>query len=114
MSESQRITAAAQATETITDSLGRTIEVRRPSRLESMRFTRQWGVACNVEVWIGNAMLGAVARSIDGVPMPAPATADAAERNVDRLGDEGLTAIAEWLQTQGGADADAEKAVSKN
>lgn len=88
---------------TITDQKGRALEVRRPTRRDSMRLMRGWGTACNVEMWVGQAMLAATCRSIDGVPIPLPTTADQAESLVDRLEDEGLNAIAEWLTEQNAA-----------
>lgn len=114
MSESQRVLSAAQATETITDAAGRQIEVRRVSRRESMRFMRQWGAACNVQMWLGQAILAACARSIDGVPQPAPATPDQVEILVERLDDVGLEAIGTWLEAQAGQNAEGFKEAAKN
>lgn len=86
--------------EMITDARGRSLEVQKLSRREIMRLMRQWGAASNVEMWVGNALIAANARSIDGVPVPMPNTIDQAEALVDRLDDPGLTAVAEWLAAQ--------------
>lgn len=91
---------------TITDQKGRTIEVRRLSRRESMRLMRGWGAACNVEPWLGNALLAATCRGIDGVPQPTPATPDQVENLMDRLDDAGIDAIAEWVTAQAEASPD--------
>lgn len=104
MSETQRVLAAAVATETIADARGRQIAVRRVTRRESMRLMRGWGTACNVQMWLGNALLAATARSVDGVPLPNPVTPEQAEATVDRLDDDGLNAIGEWLQAQAEVD----------
>ena len=114
MSETQRI-MAGQASETITDANGRQIEVRRVTRRESMRLMRGWGAACNVQIWLGQAMLSACARSIDGVPCPIPATPDQAEALAERLDDTGLEAVGAWLQAKAeAAGGDDFKEVAKN
>jgi hypothetical protein len=59
---------------TITDARGRSLEVRRLSRRETMRLMRQWGQASNVEAWLGNSLVASCVRAIDGVPVPVPAT----------------------------------------
>ena len=114
MSETQRIMSAAQASEVVTDAAGRSIEVRRVTRRESMRLMRQWGAACNVQVWLGQAILASCARSIDGVPVPPPATPEAAEILVEKLDDAGLDAIGAWLQDSAEKSADAFKEAAKN
>ena len=73
MSETQRIMSKADAVESVTDSLGRIIEVRRVSRREAMRLMRQWGgAACGVDLWLGNAMIAACARTIAGIFSAGP------------------------------------------
>lgn len=97
MSETQRVVAAAAATETVIDASGRSIEVKRLARRESMKLMRLWGAASDVQVWLGSAIVAAHAKSIDGVPLPLPTTPDMAEANVDRLGDEGIQAVVDWI-----------------
>lgn len=115
MSESQRIIQAAQASETITDAEGRAITVRRRSRKEVMRLMRGWGPACNVEYWLGQAMIAASATAIDGRPLPDPVTPERAELIADQLGDEGMAAIGAWYEKQGiGAEPEEVKEAAKN
>jgi hypothetical protein len=99
---------------TITDSRGRSLEVRRLSRRETMRLMRQWGQASNVEAWLGNSLLAACVRAIDGVPVPMPNTPDQVENLVEKLDDAGLRAVAEWLQEQQPEDLQAVKEAAKN
>lgn len=84
----------------ITDQKGRALEVKRLSRRESMRLMRGWGTGCNVEAWLGNALLAASCRGIDGVPIPLPSAPERVEDLVDRLDDAGIDAIAEWITAQ--------------
>lgn len=114
MSETARIMSATQASEVITDARGRQIEVRRVGRRDSMRLMRAWGTACNVQVWLGQALLASCAKSVDGVPLPSPGTADQAEMLVERLDDDGLEAIGAWLQEQSEKSMDELRAASKN
>lgn len=111
MSETQKVMAAAAATEIVTDARGRQIEVRKLTRRETMRFMRQWGTASDVQMWMGNALIAAHAKSIDGVPLPAPISADMVEAVVDRLDDDGIQAVADWVVA---ARADANPDTIKN
>lgn len=96
--------------ETITDARGRQIDVELLDTLKRRRFLRNMGAAADVQVWLGEALVAAQARSIDGVPVVLPATPDQADALVARLDADGINAIAEWLQGKAearlsGADA---------
>ena len=112
--ESQLVLADAAATATVTDAKGRVIEVKRPSRRETMRYMRMWGTACNVESWLALALVTVSAKSIDGVPVPVAVTPDKVEMAAELLGDEGLNALSQWYQDQPQADLGAERAAAKN
>jgi hypothetical protein len=105
VSETQRVVAAAAATETVVDVDGRNIEVKKLLRRESMKLMRLWGAASDVQVWLGNAIVAAHAKSIDGVPLPTPSTPDMAEANVERLGDAGIQAVVDWMAAARDEDA---------
>jgi hypothetical protein len=111
VSETQRVVAAAAATETVVDVDGRNIEVKKLLRRESMKLMRLWGAASDVQVWLGNAIVAAHAKSIDGVPLPLPSTPDMAEANVERLGDAGIQAVVDWMAAARDEDA---RAAAKN
>lgn len=85
---------------TVTDARGRSLEVKRLSRRETMRLMRQWGQASNIETWLGNSLLAACVRGIDGVPVPMPNTVDQVENLADKLDDDGLSAVANWIAEQ--------------
>jgi len=88
----------AEKSGTITDPTGRELEVRLLSGMERMRLMRMWGPAANVQIWLGNAMIASMVRSIDTIPVPLPVSVEAAERLVDKLGDDAIETIASWAQ----------------
>jgi uncharacterized protein YidB (DUF937 family) len=89
---------------TVTDARGRTLEVRRLGRRETMRLMRMWGTASNVETWLGNGLVAASVKAVDGVPVPLPVTVDQVEALADKLDDAGLRAVADWIAAQPAAD----------
>jgi hypothetical protein len=99
---------------TITDARGRALDVRRLSRRETMRLMRQWGQASNVETWLGNSLVAACVRTVEGVPVPTPVTPDLVENLVDKLDDAGLRAVADWLSEQQPDALPAVKEAAKN
>ncbi len=98
MTPSQQIIAAALVDEDITDALGRVLTVRRTTKLEVRRFTRACGPASDIERWYGEAMLAVQVRAIDGAPVLFPMSADQADQLVAKLDNDGLIAVAEWVQ----------------
>ena len=86
--------------EKITDSLGRVLEVKKPSPIERMRLIRACGAAADIQVYLGNANVSFFVRSIDGVPMPSPKKVEDVDALFERVGDEGIAAVAEWVGTQ--------------
>lgn len=94
-----RIVAAAQAAATVTDAQGRTITLRRIGALEKLRLFKAAGpqLAQN-EPYLAMALLASAVSAIDDVPMPAPANEAQIEMIVQKLGDEGLAAVAGAFQ----------------
>jgi hypothetical protein len=90
-----RIVAAAQAAATVTDAQGRTITLRRIGALEKLRLFKAAGpqLAQN-EPYLAMALLASAVSAIDDVPMPAPANEAQIEMIVQKLGDDGLAAVA--------------------
>ena len=84
--------------EVLTDADGREIEVRALSVLERRRLIRNWGLAADIDRWVGEAMLAAHVRTLGGLPVLMPTTPDAADILVDKLGPAGMDAVATWLQ----------------
>jgi hypothetical protein len=93
---SRRLIAAAARLETASDSLGRRLTVRRLTALERLRLFKAVGpeLAQNPP-YFGMAALAACVIDIDGVPVPPPTTEAQLESLVQRLGDEGIEAVAQ-------------------
>ncbi len=100
--------------EVIETKAGRRLEVQRLSRRESMRLMRQWGKASEVSIWFGQALLAACVRTLDGVPVLMPDNPDKVEALVEKLDDDGLVAVADWLERQSSDDPKEFKDAVKN
>lgn len=93
---SQAIVRAAAAVTTVPDPSGRQIGVRRILPLDRMRLFEVVGPDNSKnEAYLGYASLAFHVSSIDGDPVPRPATKAQLEALVQRLGDDGLTAVGE-------------------
>ena len=111
---SHSIVAEAAGTFTVVDSLGRTIECRRPTAppphrptaLDRFRLFRAIGPMASNQHYLGMAMLAVCATSIDGVPLPFPTTEAALDAAIHRLGNEGTDALAPALDRQAPAHPD--------
>lgn len=88
------VNAAAKVLKAV-DGRGRAFTIRRPSSLERMRILRAIGgeLAAN-EPYLGYCMLAASVRELDGERLAIPATSKEFEALIDRLGDEGIEAVA--------------------
>ena len=81
------------------DKKGRRISLRRLTALDTLRLFKAAGpVLAQNEPWLAVAGLAFSVMEIDGVPVPAPASEAQIEGLVDRLGDEGLAAIANAMK----------------
>ncbi len=101
----QRIIAEAAAEVSARDALGRRLSVRRMSALDRLRLFKAIGseLAQN-SPYLGVAMLASSVTAIDDIPVPAPTTERQLEALVQRLGDEGLDAIADALAYETDSD----------
>jgi hypothetical protein len=92
---SQLLIAAAARLETASDSLGRRLTMRRLTAVDRLRLFKAVGpeLAQNPP-YFGMAALAATVIDIDGVPVPPPTTEAQLESLVQRLGDEGIEAVA--------------------
>ncbi len=98
MTPSQSIVAAAHATRDITDATGRTLTIRAPPASIGSACSRRVGRNSGRQPplsWHGHACVSV--HAIDGVPVPQPANETQLEALVQRLGDEGIQAIANSL-----------------
>ena len=91
--------AAAAQLGTVSDNLGRRLTVRRLTALDRLRLFKAVGpeLAQNPP-YFGMAALAASVIDIDGVPVPPPMTEAQLEGLVQRLGDEGIEAVARLFE----------------
>jgi hypothetical protein len=99
MTPSQAIIREAVKTFTAVDRAGRRLLLRRLTALDTLRLFKAAGpVLAQNEPWLSMAGLAFSVMEIDGVPMPSPSTEPQIESLIDRLGDEGLAAIADMMK----------------
>jgi hypothetical protein len=101
MTPSQTIVRESSRTLTTVDTNGRRLSLRRLTALDTLRLFKVAGpfLAQN-EPWLAMAGLAFSVLEIDGVSVPAPTTEAQIERLVDRLGDDGLAAIANVIKDE--------------
>jgi hypothetical protein len=101
MTPSQSIVRAAAKTFMTVDGSGRRLTLRRLTALDTLRLFKAAGpVLAQNEPWLSMAGLVFSVLEIDGVPVPPPSTENQIESLIDRLGDDGLAAIAEAVRDQ--------------
>ena len=80
---------------------GRRLSLRRLTALDTLRLFKAAGpVLAQNEPWLSMAGLAFSVLEIDGVPVPTPVTEAQIEGLIDRLGDEGLAAIANVIKEE--------------
>jgi hypothetical protein len=101
MTPSQAIVREAVTTSATVDSKGRRLLLRRLTALDTLRLFKAAGpVLAENEPWLSMAGLAFSVLEIDGVPVPAPLTEAQIEGMIERLGDEGLSAIAAFVKDE--------------
>jgi hypothetical protein len=101
MTPSETIVAAARRRYEVVDSQGRHLTLRGLTALDTLRLFKAAGpVLAQNQPWISLATLAMSVTEIDGIPLPTPVTEAQIEAIVERLGDAGLTAIADALDTE--------------
>ena len=101
MTPSQAIAREAIKTVMVIDGKGRRLTLRRLTALDTLRLFKAAGpVLSQNEPWLSMAGLAFSVQEIDGIPVPPPATEPQIENLIDRLGDEGLAAIADTVTDQ--------------
>lgn len=99
MTPSQVIVREAAQPMTVVDQKGRRLSLRRLTALDTLRLFKAAGpVLSQNEPWLSMASLVFSVLEIDGVPVPCPTTEAQVESLIDRLGDEGLAAIADTIK----------------
>lgn len=98
---SSRIVAQASLATCVTDRDGRVLTLRRMGALDRLRLFKAIGpVLAQNPPYLGMAMLASSVVAIDDVPVPSPCSETQVEALIARLGDVGIGAVAEGLQTE--------------
>jgi hypothetical protein len=98
MTPSRSIVQDAAKTKQIADKTGRRLLIRKPTALDTLRLFKAAGPAlAQNEPWLSMAALAWAVLEVDGVPAPALTSESQIESMIERLGNEGLTAVAENL-----------------
>ncbi len=91
----------------VQDSRGRILTIRRLTVLDRLRLFKAAGaVLAENAPWFGMAVLAASVSAIDDVPVPMPTNESQIEACVARLGDDGLTAVADAIDGDERADVE--------
>jgi hypothetical protein len=99
MTPSQVIINGATRATTTVDANGRRLTLRHLTALDTLRLFKAAGpVLAQNEPWLSMAGMAFAVLEIDGVPVPTPASEGQIEGLIDRLGDEGLAAIADVMK----------------
>jgi hypothetical protein len=96
----------------IEDARGRQLSLRSLTMLDRLRLFKALGTNLSMnDAYLGVASLAASVTAVDGVPLLFPASEAAVEHAVERLGEEGIEAVALALDAD---DAGAVKALAGN
>jgi hypothetical protein len=100
MSPSETIVGKAAETRSTVDTLGRRLTIRSLTALDKLRILKAAGpdLALN-QPWLAMAILASSVTVIDDIPVPQPSSEIQIEALVGRLGDSGIEAIAQALET---------------
>jgi hypothetical protein len=105
MTPSARIITTATETRTVTDGQGRLLEIRHLNALDRLRLFKAAGpLLVQNEAWLGMALLATSVIAVDGVPIPQPTNELQIEGVVGRLGNVGIAAVADALDTPAGQE----------
>jgi hypothetical protein len=106
MTPSQSIIDSAVAAQTVIDSEGRRLSVRRLTALDRLRLFKAAGPSlAQNQPWLGMALIACSVSAIDEVPIPSPVNELQIEAMIARLGDPGITAIVQALQQRHDPDS---------
>lgn len=82
----------------VKDKAGRVIELRRLGVVEQLRLFKVLGPELSENrAYVGLARVAAAVAAVDGVPVPFPAGEAGIEAALDRLGEDGVEAVAAML-----------------
>lgn len=98
MTPSEAILSEACRSRTVTDSQGRQLVVQPLTALHTLRLLKAAGPELSLnDAWLSMASLAFAVTAIDDMPVPPPATEAQIEAIIARLGDAGVTAVADAI-----------------
>jgi hypothetical protein len=101
MTPSQAILRESARSFIATDASGRKLLLRRLTALDTLRLFKAAGPAlAENQPWLSMAGLAFSVLELEGVPVPSPSTEAQIEGLIERLGDDGLAAIASALESE--------------
>jgi len=111
----QQIIAKAKAEVIVTDDKGRTIKLRKPGVLAQYRLIEVLGDSAKNEVYMGMVLPLIFVAEIDGDTVFSPTKKSEVEALIQRLDEEGISAVMVAVQANFGApNPEADKAAIKN
>jgi hypothetical protein len=112
---SDDVVAKAIAEHTVTDDKGRVITLRKPGVLAQFRLVEIMGDTAKNEVYMAMVMPLIFVCAIDGDPVFQPSSKREVEALIQRLDEEGCSAVMEGARTHFGASTiEQDKAALKN
>jgi hypothetical protein len=95
-----------EPTTTVSDGLGRQLDIRKLTILEEMDLLEMAGEAASNTRWMLMATIASTVRTIDGVPRPLPTNRKLLRAQMTAVGSEGLSAAISALGADVPEDAD--------
>ena len=106
---------AAAIPETVTDSLGRVLTIKRLDALAELDLVEAAGANAENRRWMMMSTLAACVTEIDGIPQPSVSNRNAIRARVKAVGSEGVAAVMQALapdELAAGAPDEAETAAT--
>ena len=96
MTPTEQIVATASSAMDVRDRRGRAIKVRHLTALDTLRLLKAAGpILAQNQSWLSMAMLAMSVTEIDHIPVPFPTSEAQIESMVEKLGEDGIEAIAD-------------------
>lgn len=112
---SEEVVQKAVSEVVITDGMGRAITLKKPGVLAQFRLIEALGETAKNEVYMGMVLPLIFIASIDGAVVPTPVRKSEVEALIQRLDEEGVTAVVNGVQQHfGNSNPEADKAAIKN
>ncbi len=101
MTPTESIIASTQRTLDVRDGRGRNLRIRRLTALDTLRLLKAAGpILAQNQPWLSMAMLAVSVTEIDHIPVPTPTSEAQIESLVEKLGEDGMEAIADAVDQE--------------